>query len=78
MPDADLLDAGAIFGIGFAPFLGGPLHYVRARGVDPILARLENLESKYGKRFTPDAGWHRFKMQAAENTVPAKDVSNAE
>jgi 3-hydroxyacyl-CoA dehydrogenase/enoyl-CoA hydratase/3-hydroxybutyryl-CoA epimerase len=24
---ADLLDAGVIFGIGFAPFRGGPLHY---------------------------------------------------
>jgi 3-hydroxyacyl-CoA dehydrogenase/enoyl-CoA hydratase/3-hydroxybutyryl-CoA epimerase len=25
--DADLVDAGAIFGTGFAPFTGGPLHY---------------------------------------------------
>jgi 3-hydroxyacyl-CoA dehydrogenase/enoyl-CoA hydratase/3-hydroxybutyryl-CoA epimerase len=25
--DADLLDAGVIFGTGFAPFRGGPLHY---------------------------------------------------
>lgn len=25
--DADLVDAGAIFGCGFAPFTGGPLHY---------------------------------------------------
>jgi 3-hydroxyacyl-CoA dehydrogenase/enoyl-CoA hydratase/3-hydroxybutyryl-CoA epimerase len=30
--DADLVDAGAIFGTGFAPFTGGPLHYVAARG----------------------------------------------
>jgi 3-hydroxyacyl-CoA dehydrogenase/enoyl-CoA hydratase/3-hydroxybutyryl-CoA epimerase len=29
--DADLLDAGMIFGTGFAPFRGGPLHYARAR-----------------------------------------------
>ncbi|HYG56354.1 MAG TPA: 3-hydroxyacyl-CoA dehydrogenase NAD-binding domain-containing protein [Burkholderiales bacterium] len=27
--DADLIDAGLIFGTGFAPFRGGPLHYVR-------------------------------------------------
>ncbi|HZQ61744.1 MAG TPA: 3-hydroxyacyl-CoA dehydrogenase family protein, partial [Casimicrobiaceae bacterium] len=27
--DADLVDAGAIFGTGFAPFRGGPLHYAR-------------------------------------------------
>jgi len=26
--DADLADAGVIFGTGFAPFTGGPLHYV--------------------------------------------------
>ncbi len=24
--DADLLDAGVIFGTGFAPFRGGPMH----------------------------------------------------
>jgi 3-hydroxyacyl-CoA dehydrogenase/enoyl-CoA hydratase/3-hydroxybutyryl-CoA epimerase len=28
--DADLVDAGAIFGTGFAPFTGGPLHYARS------------------------------------------------
>ncbi|MGD8384738.1 MAG: 3-hydroxyacyl-CoA dehydrogenase NAD-binding domain-containing protein, partial [Lysobacterales bacterium] len=27
--DADLLDAGMVFGTGFAPFLGGPLHYLQ-------------------------------------------------
>ena len=30
--DADLVDAGAIFGTGFAPFRGGPLHYVQQKG----------------------------------------------
>ena len=29
--DADLADAGLIFGTGFAPFRGGPLHYLGAR-----------------------------------------------
>jgi len=55
--DADLLDAGMIFGTGFAPFRGGPLHYARARGVPSIVARLEVLAAKYGERFEPDAGW---------------------
>jgi 3-hydroxyacyl-CoA dehydrogenase/enoyl-CoA hydratase/3-hydroxybutyryl-CoA epimerase len=55
--DADLLDAGMIFGTGFAPFRGGPLHYARARGVPEIVARLEALAGKYGPRFKPDAGW---------------------
>ena len=27
--DADVLDAGMIFGTGFAPFRGGPLHYLK-------------------------------------------------
>jgi 3-hydroxyacyl-CoA dehydrogenase/enoyl-CoA hydratase/3-hydroxybutyryl-CoA epimerase len=26
--DADLLDGGAIFGTGFAPFRGGPMNYL--------------------------------------------------
>jgi 3-hydroxyacyl-CoA dehydrogenase/enoyl-CoA hydratase/3-hydroxybutyryl-CoA epimerase len=30
--DADLVDAGAIFGTGFAPFRGGPLHYAASSG----------------------------------------------
>src|SRR5688572_3686311 len=30
--DADLVDAGLIFGTGFAPFRGGPLHYIKTRG----------------------------------------------
>jgi 3-hydroxyacyl-CoA dehydrogenase / enoyl-CoA hydratase / 3-hydroxybutyryl-CoA epimerase len=28
VPDAELVDAGLIFGTGFAPFRGGPLHYL--------------------------------------------------
>ena len=59
--DADLLDAGMIFGTGFAPFLGGPLQYARARGVSSIVARLEELATKHGPRFKPDAGWAALK-----------------
>ncbi len=55
--DADLLDAGVIFGTGFAPFRGGPLQYIRSNGPAQLLARLHMLEQRYGSRFTPDAGW---------------------
>jgi 3-hydroxyacyl-CoA dehydrogenase/enoyl-CoA hydratase/3-hydroxybutyryl-CoA epimerase len=55
--DADLVDAGTIFGCGFAPFRGGPLTYARKRGVDAVIARLEELAHRYGPRFTPDTGW---------------------
>jgi 3-hydroxyacyl-CoA dehydrogenase/enoyl-CoA hydratase/3-hydroxybutyryl-CoA epimerase len=55
--DADLVDAGVIFGTGFAPFRGGPLTYARARGIDQCLARLKSFEQRYGERFRPDPGW---------------------
>jgi 3-hydroxyacyl-CoA dehydrogenase/enoyl-CoA hydratase/3-hydroxybutyryl-CoA epimerase len=55
--DAELIDAGVIFGTGFAPFRGGPLAYARARGVDACVARLTALAARYGERFRPDAGW---------------------
>ncbi|MDE2024371.1 MAG: hypothetical protein KGJ18_09210, partial [Gammaproteobacteria bacterium] len=55
--DADLLDAGVIFGTGFAPFRGGPINYIRAAGVESLKARLGKLAAQYGERFQPDAGW---------------------
>ena len=55
--DADLLDAGVIFGTGFAPFRGGPIQYIRDTGVDAVLARLQALQSRHGDRFAPRAGW---------------------
>jgi len=58
--DADLLDAGAIFATGFAPFRGGPLHYARERGIADVTARLEELARRYGERFRPDPGWQQF------------------
>lgn len=55
--DDDLADAGLVFGAGFAPFTGGPIHYAKQHGVDNIHAQLNALNSKYGKRFSPDTGW---------------------
>jgi len=55
--DADLLDAGVIFGTGFAPFRGGPVQHIRSEGADKIRAQLEALAAKHGKRFAPKAGW---------------------
>src|SRR3546814_9467831 len=55
--DADLLDAGVIFGTGFAPFRGGPIQYIRETGVDTVLQRLQALQAKYGARFAPRPGW---------------------
>jgi 3-hydroxyacyl-CoA dehydrogenase/enoyl-CoA hydratase/3-hydroxybutyryl-CoA epimerase len=55
--DADLLDAGVVFGTGFAPFTGGPLNYAKTRGYENCVARLTEFEKRYGSRFKPDAGW---------------------
>ena len=55
--DADLLDAGVIFGTGFAPFRGGPIQYVRSEGADTLKAKLQELAQRYGDRFKPKDGW---------------------
>jgi 3-hydroxyacyl-CoA dehydrogenase/enoyl-CoA hydratase/3-hydroxybutyryl-CoA epimerase len=54
---ADELDAGVIFGTGFAPFKGGPMHMIEQEGASKIVARLKQLETEHGERFKPDAGW---------------------
>ncbi|MBU2112824.1 MAG: fatty acid oxidation complex subunit alpha FadJ [Gammaproteobacteria bacterium] len=46
-------DIGAIFGIGFPPFLGGPFRYIDQLGAANLLAQLRNLESRFGSRFAP-------------------------
>ena len=48
--DADL---AAIFGLGFPPFLGGPLRYADLVGTPTIVERLRLLEEKFGSRFAP-------------------------
>jgi len=55
--DPDLLDAGVIFGTGFAPFRGGPIQYVRETGAGTLKAKLETLASRHGDRFKPRPGW---------------------
>ncbi|MCD9028458.1 enoyl-CoA hydratase/isomerase family protein [Luteimonas sp. BDR2-5] len=55
--DADLLDAGVIFGTGFAPFRGGPIQYIRETGADAVLERLKTLQARHGERFAPRPGW---------------------
>jgi 3-hydroxyacyl-CoA dehydrogenase/enoyl-CoA hydratase/3-hydroxybutyryl-CoA epimerase len=55
--DADLCDAGVIFGTGFAPHLGGPIQAIRGRGKEEWLRILAELERAHGARFAADAGW---------------------
>ncbi|MFT3762771.1 MAG: 3-hydroxyacyl-CoA dehydrogenase NAD-binding domain-containing protein [Pseudoxanthomonas sp.] len=55
--DPDLLDAGVIFGTGFAPFRGGPIQHIRSVGADALLQRLKTLQDRHGDRFAPRPGW---------------------
>lgn len=65
--DADLLDAGVVFGTGFAPFRGGPIQYVRAAGADALRAKLDALAARYGERFKPKDGWGATELQKSAN-----------
>lgn len=55
--DEDLLDAGVIFGTGFAPFRGGPITHIRTEGAAKLKARLQQLADRHGPRFAPRPGW---------------------
>jgi 3-hydroxyacyl-CoA dehydrogenase/enoyl-CoA hydratase/3-hydroxybutyryl-CoA epimerase len=44
---------GAIFGLGFPPFLGGPFRYVDVHGADKVVDELKRLQDRFGARFTP-------------------------
>ncbi len=63
----DQLDAGIIFGTGFAPFRGGPLHYARNRGLSEVRNRLESLAARYGDRFAPKDGWDQLLAESTSN-----------
>ena len=60
------LDGAMIFATGFAPFRGGPMHYVRKRGAADIKTRLNALANEYGDRFKPDPYW--------DNLIEAREL----
>jgi len=57
-------DIGAIFGIGFPPFLGGPFHYIDRLGASKVVNMLEGYQRQFGDRFAPCA---RLKAMAEAN-----------
>ncbi|MGP7734133.1 fatty acid oxidation complex subunit alpha FadJ [Oceanimonas smirnovii] len=46
-------DIGAVFGIGYPPFTGGPFHHMHQQGIASIVAKMEEYARKYGERFAP-------------------------
>ncbi len=66
--DPELLDAGMVFGTGFAPFRGGPMNHVDAIGAQELLELLEQEKQLRGERFTPDQGWESLIKSTKGNT----------
>jgi 3-hydroxyacyl-CoA dehydrogenase/enoyl-CoA hydratase/3-hydroxybutyryl-CoA epimerase len=58
-------DIGAIFGIGFPPFRGGPLRMIDDLGASKVVAILRALEAEFGPRFTPAEGLVEMATQEA-------------
>lgn len=58
--DADLLDAGMIFGTGFAPFRGGPICYARSKGIQELYSQYVKQRKELGDK----AKMHEWEMTA--------------
>jgi 3-hydroxyacyl-CoA dehydrogenase/enoyl-CoA hydratase/3-hydroxybutyryl-CoA epimerase len=48
-------DLGAVLGVGFPPFRGGPFHYADGRGLEDVQRALERLAAANGPRYAPAA-----------------------
>jgi enoyl-CoA hydratase/long-chain 3-hydroxyacyl-CoA dehydrogenase len=46
-------DIGAVFGVGFPPFRGGPFKWMDAEGLPVIVEKLKKLEAEHGPHFAP-------------------------
>ena len=53
VPNPQSADLGAIFGLGFPPYTGGPLSYIDTIGLDAYVATADMLAQRHGARFTP-------------------------
>ncbi|WP_038581116.1 3-hydroxyacyl-CoA dehydrogenase NAD-binding domain-containing protein [Dyella japonica] len=75
--DAELLDAGVIFGTGFAPFRGGPIQYVRSEGATVVKGKLERLAQRYGERFAPKSDWDLPTLTKSGFDLPTTEPQDA-
>ena len=64
-------DIGAVFGLGFPPFRGGPFRYVDAVGASEVLSQLDTLDGRFPERFKPAAILVEM-AQAGQRFYPAE------
>jgi 3-hydroxyacyl-CoA dehydrogenase / enoyl-CoA hydratase / 3-hydroxybutyryl-CoA epimerase len=55
--DGDLLDAGMIFGTGFAPFRGGPIHYAKSQGIQELFEQFVKQQAARGEKTVATQSW---------------------
>ncbi len=55
--NGDLLDAGMIFGTGFAPFRGGPIHYAKTQGIQELYQQFVLQQQARGDKTDKLAVW---------------------
>ena len=58
-------DIGAIFGLGYPPFLGGPFQYMEKAGLESIANELQSLADSGMERFKPSAIFAQLLKQGA-------------
>ena len=46
-------DIGAVFGLGFPPFTGGPFRYIDLVGAQTVVDRMKRLEDRFGVLYSP-------------------------
>ena len=46
-------DIGAVFGVGFPPFLGGPFMFIDSVGAKEVVAKMERMQKLHGDQFAP-------------------------
>jgi len=64
-------DVGAVFGIGFPPFRGGPFRYMDTLGIPNVVRTLEELTARFSPRFEP-AGILKRMAERGERFYPAE------
>lgn len=55
--NSDLLDAGMIFGTGFAPFRGGPIQYAKTKGISALFQQYVSQQEKRGSNIEVLKNW---------------------